>query len=352
MAGAWKNPFMISFSKKPVQYINRQTQIDRILQTFTEEPITDQLFIIMGVRGSGKTVLLSDLANQFETRNEWLVIRCAPTGNILHSIAEGLTGLSGRGKISVDATVGIPQIINIGVHQKTYEESDRMITDRFLEECRRKGKRLLVTIDEVTNTPQMRDFASEFQIWIGKNWPVFFLGTGLYEKIMDLQNVDNMTFLYRAPKIYLGPLDMAAIARSYQKTLPVNPKESREMSKLTRGYSFAFQALGYVYWNAMPVNHLDDILPDYDALLADAAYSKMWSGLSKGDQNVCQAIAACESNQVKDIREEAGLDSNQFNQYRIRLRNQGILNTQEYGRVSFNLPRFDVFIKENAFLYG
>ncbi|WP_054653437.1 hypothetical protein [Limosilactobacillus equigenerosi] len=57
-----------------------------------------------------------------------------------------------------------------------------------------KGYRLLVTIDEVTNSQSMREFTAAFQILVRQEAPIFLLMTGLYENISDLQNEDSLTF--------------------------------------------------------------------------------------------------------------------------------------------------------------
>lgn len=84
--------------------------------------------------------------------------------------------------------------------------------------------------------------------------------------------MENLTFLYRAPKIDLAPLGLGSIARTYQKVLNVPMERGKQLAKLTLGYSFAFQALGYTYWNAMPVKSVEDVLPRYDAMLSNSAY--------------------------------------------------------------------------------
>lgn len=353
MSGKGKNPFIITFGKKPIEYIHRPLQTDEILDMFTEDPITNQVFIICGPRGSGKTVMLADIGNRLEKNPEWIVIRCAPTSNILPMIAEGLEQSLLKRKISVDASLSIPAVGSVRLQQNESHTSAPFRIEKALRALAKRKKKLLITIDEVTNTPQMQDFASNLQIWMGQDFPVFFLGTALFERIEELQNVPNLTFLYRAPKVFLTPLDLVSIARAYQKALGVSEEQSKVLSKLTLGYSFAFQSLGYTYWNAMPVENLDSILPDYDAMLANGAYSKMWQEMSEGDHRLCKAIADAPSDKVKDVRAllESG-DSNRFNQQRIRLRNKGIVDVSQRGRIAFQLPRFDVFVYNAVDLYG
>lgn len=348
-----KNPFIITFGKKPVEYISRPFQTDEILNMFTGNPITNQVYIIVGPRGSGKTVMLSDIANRLEEDPQWTVIRCAPTADMMRIAAEGLERAKDKTGLSLKATLTIPTIGNVSIEKAGDRAGDTFRIDDVLSMFKEKGRKLLITVDEITNTYEMRNFASNLQIWMGRDFPVFFLGTALYEQIEELQNVSNLTFLYRAPKIYLQPLDLISVARSYQKSLDVSEERSNELARLTRGYSFAFQALGYLYWNASPVEELRTILPDYDAMLSNSSYSKMWQEMSSGDHNLCIAIAKCSSSKVQDIREEFGEENpNRFNQRRIRLKNRGIINTEQRGRMIFALPRFREFVLRTAILFS
>ena len=46
--------------------------------------------------------------------------------------------------------------------------------------------RLLITIDEVVYSEQMKVFVSAFQIFMRQDYPIFLLMTGLYENIYEL----------------------------------------------------------------------------------------------------------------------------------------------------------------------
>ena len=72
----------------------------------------------------------------------------------------------------------------------------------------------------------MRSFAHDFQSLLRENYPVFTLMTGLYENVNSLQNNKNITFLYRTPKIALGPLDLDLIKDEYQKIFNQEKEET------------------------------------------------------------------------------------------------------------------------------
>lgn len=118
-----------------------------------------------------------------------------------------------------------------------------------------------------------------------------------------------------------------------------------EMAKLTKGYPFAFQVLGYLTWN----NDGDytGVIPEYRQYLEEYVYEKIWSELSSRDREIAYAIAKCNSGKIKDIRQFLDIESNQFNPYRKRLIKKGIIDGSEYGIVKFTLPFFERFVVEN-----
>ena len=152
-----------------------------------------------------------------------------------------------------------------------------------MERLKKSGKRLLITIDEMTNSEYMKVFAGAFQIFVRQELPVFLLGTGLYENIEELQNEKSLTFLYRAPKIQLKPLNNAAIINKYKTIFNISPEKAAQMAGLTKGYPFAFQVLGYLTWNND--GDYNGILGEYEQYLSEnlvGAFSEGSHGC-KGD---------------------------------------------------------------------
>ena len=192
----------------------------------------------------------------------------------------------------------------------------------------------------------MHIFASAFQIFVRQDLPVFLLATGLYENIDELQNEKNLTFLYRAPKIQLKPLNQQAIVTKYQNIFEIDTPKASEMAKLTHGYPFAFQVLGYLTWN----NHGDykSIINEYMQYLSEFVYDKIWSELSLKDRQVAIGIAQVPDGKILDIRNLLDMETNEFNPYRKRLIKKGILSGETRGYVSFTLPLFSEYVLENA----
>ena len=347
------NPFIISFGKKPLEYIPRIQKTEEIMEAFTGEIVTTQAFMLLGVRGSGKTVALSAISKELAEDKNWIVLELNPTRDMLLSFAAMLYALPGMHKYFVEAKMDL-SLLGIGTtisegHQ--YADVEQAISS-MLEILNKKGKRVLLTIDEVTNSQYMREFVSAFQIFIRKDYPVFLIMTGLYNNIHALRNNKDLTFLYRTPKIVLEGLNLTAVAASYAKIFGLSEAQAGQIARLTGGYPFAFQVLGYVLWKRSPNLSgqdvelvVESVMPEYDQMLQEYAYEKIWSELSPKEKKIIQIIAENRDFDILQIRQVMGMDSNSFAVYRDRMIRKGVLCSEGYGQVALALPRFDVYVR-------
>lgn len=190
----------------------------------------------------------------------------------------------------------------------------------------------------------IRIFTSAFQIFLREELPVYLLLTGLYRHIDSLRNSPGMTFLERAPRTVLSPLNYAEMVKKYVETLRLREDEASRLAAVTRGYSFAFQVIGYFTWeNPGQREKAMDEARDY---LYEFAYRKIWSELSRKDRELVCGIAEVPSGEVLEIRRVMQYSSNQFNPYRDRLIKAGVLEAVDTGIVRFALPWFDEFAEQ------
>ena len=344
-----QNPFDISFGKNPNQSITRSVQRNEIMDVFTADIITQQLFLITGIRGAGKTVLMNSVANTLEKEDNWIVIRLNPDRDLLDTMGAKLCSDRECVRIFKSAKLSL-HFPGIGAEISGEMPAGDIESEleRMLKSLKKAGKRILVTIDEVTNSPQLRTFASAYQIMIGQELPVFLLMTGLYDNVRQLQDEKHMTFLYKAPRIPLGPLNIGAITTKYQKVFSVTADRAREMALTTKGYSFAFQALGYAAWK----HDLDRemYMEEFRQLLEEYVYDKIWSEMSPKDRRIANGLAHCPDGKISRINEYLGLKTDEINQYRKRLINKGIINGDDHGYLRFTLPLFDEYVLEHDYV--
>ena len=342
------NPYTLMFGKEPLQIISRFSQTRQIFDAFLSVPSPQMIYMITGVRGSGKTVMMTEVSNEISSHEDWICIELNPATDLLTSLAAKLYDDVRLRPIFEEAKISLSFLgVGLGVEiKKSTPISDVGVAlKRLFETVKKHGKKVLITIDEVSNTHEMHAFISEYQILIRQDMPIYLLMTGLYENIDALQNEKMLTFLYRAPKIRLKPLSIGSIAGQYKETFDLNDDQARTMAKLTRGYPFAFQVLGY--YTFVKGGDYNAALTEYRQYLEEYVYDKIWSELSANDKKVLHAIVQTESRKIGDIRNLLNMESNELSPYRDRLIKKGIINGDERGYLKFELPMFEDYVLDH-----
>ena len=336
------NPFTLMFGKEPYLTIPRRNIVSEVYSDFSSPYPTSQIYIFIGARGAGKTVLLTELYNSFE-KEGWIVADVNPHRNILEDLASQIYE---KGKVKRLFLKGSLDIsfhgFSFSLEGKEPVTSISSVVERMLALIKKKGKKLLITLDEVTSNERVREFAHDFQSLARKGLPVYAAMTGLQENVMSLQNDKSLTFLYRAPKILLKPLDLPAIERSYAKVLGTDPETSKRLASMTKGYGFGYQLLGHLYFEKRAID--DDLIGEFDYQLRINAYDKIWSSVSENEKKVLRALCGCEERAVSEIMAETGHNNKDFSSYRERLLQKGVVISKRRGFLSLALPRFDAFI--------
>ncbi len=338
------NPFTLSFGRQPGEYISRYHDTEEVISTFDAEQPVSQAFLIEGVRGSGKTVLMTTIVKEFESREEWMVVELNSSRNLMEELGIRITAEMNRQPELLKRGFGITAAgFGVTVNGQNVREQDVLIVEDGMKALKKANRRLLVTIDEVMADENMRIFASQFQIWIRQEYPVFLLMTGLYDSIYAIQNDPALTFLLRTPKIRLEPLSIHQMTKQYQKVFDIETSLAGQLARITKGYAFAFQALGLLYYEYAGEMPLEQIVLKLDDMLDDYVYRKIWESLSSLDRDVLRCMSENEI-RGKDICDKIGMTAGTFSKYRDRLIKKGLITSTRHGYVTLVLPRFSVVI--------
>ncbi len=342
-----KNPYTLVFGKDPSQVISRYAQASDIIVNFESDEPSQQIYLITGLRGCGKTVFMTEISNTLKRNDsEWIVVELSSSSDLLEDLAASLASENKLAKIFQNASIDL-SLFGFGLEVKGSAPiaNIQAALTKMLESLKKKNKKVLICIDEVIRSDHMVRFASVFQILVRQDLPVFLLMTGLYENINDLQNEKNLTFLYRAPRVALGPLNLGAISSNYEKMFNLDSSDALQMANLTKGYSFAFQVLGYFTWQKN--GDYNSAIPEVKMYLEDYVYEKMWSEISAKDKLLAYGIARSSTNKAKEVKEIIGMNDNEYSTYRDRLKKRGLISCSEYGYSKLTLPFFDEYILTN-----
>lgn len=347
-----QNPFTTTFSKTPEYTYIHTDKTEEILENFIYENPSESVYKITGVRGSGKTVILGkieeEIRNNQTTYSNWLVFDINPNRDILGQIAamlvkEGFGGNDKNTGINVSATVRGTGGFGYSKDNNFFDIGVEL--EAMIQKVQKKGKKVLIGIDEVSKSQEMIKFASEYGRWLRAGYPVYFVCTGLYENIQELSNVNNLTFFRRATTIKTEPLNMIRMTEMYKSKLQINIDQAREMARITKGYAYAFQELGVLSFKKKDTEELEDIIPKLKTELFAYSYEKIWEELTEMDRFLASLLIDKEEYKREEVLKLMGEKSRSYSMYRDRLIKRGILNTRQ-GYISLALPYFAEYIKE------
>ena len=339
------NPFELTFGLKPSNYISRLKQSDEIISNFKSKT-GNKSFLITGVRGTGKTVMLSHISKQFENEKNWIVIELIPNYDMLEQFASALYDSSIMNKIFNNKTFGFSfSGISFSISGEKPITNVISLIEVLLDRIKKCDKSVLIAVDEVSNNDYVKTFTQAFQLLIRKEYPIHLLMTGLYQNIYELQNDKDLTFLYRAPKISLEPLNLAAITNSYQELLNITKEEALLLAKETKGYAYAYQVLGHLVFEKQNPKLDDKLYAKFDQYLEEYVYEKMYSELSSNDKKILKAFTSDDINSVDNLLLKSKMKKNVFSVYRDRLIKRGIIESPEYGKLLLKLPRIYEFLE-------
>ncbi len=347
---AGSNPYTIGFGRIPTHYISRDILIEDIINNLNSDNIQGQAYKLTGIRGTGKTVTLTAIERALRDDDKWVVIGVRPDGNIIEDVVGNIYNEVTFLKSFFKTELNLSKF-GIGLNVKEIPPASSLdaALKKILVELKKKGKRLLVTVDEVKNSAGMRDFVQEFQLLIRQDLPIYLIVAGLYDDIESLENADHLTFFLRAEKYEMKPLNHTIIRSDYMKTLNVSEETADSLAAITKGYAFAYQALGKYMWDSGEKEITDEVLARLDEALSEKVYQKIWSELSQKERWYLGFIVNKEKMPVNELLEITGQNKSQFSKPRQGLKRKGIIDTSVRGMISIRLPRLKEFVESQAY---
>lgn len=328
-----ENPYSLVFGKMPRNYIDRELELNEIIETFSEEDPSIRAYALTGLRGCGKTVALSFVEKYFRKQDDFIVIAL---NSDLDTFEQTLEHLSQK-KLLDELKISV-SMMGVTLEKAQSMESTNYKIEQYLEQISRKKKRILFTIDEISNTQNIKAFFQSFNIWLRKDYDIVILMAGLKKNILSLQKDDRISFLKRAEKKDLKQLSLHSIMMDYKKNLQLTDQEAGEMALFTKGYSYAFQVLGYLCFR-MKQNYRD-VMEQFDEKMTNNVYDIIWEDLTGKEKEILQAIFQAKELTTQEILRSSRINKNTYNEYRRILISKDILVDKGYGRIDFSLPRF------------
>lgn len=246
------NPFKPTAGAEPPVLAGRKRVIDDFTDGLMEGPgAPGRLMRISGPRGSGKTVLLTELGDIARDKG-WVVVDETAGEGLINRIIERLVRQLPEANASMDIDLGFIKA-HAGVSSGAGGAGIRAVLEEAAGRIGKKG--VLVTVDEVQDADkgEMAAISQAVQHLIREKENVAFVFAGLTMGVADFINGEAMTFLRRAKAEQLEPISDDDVAAAFEKTfgeseMPIAGDVLSAAVMATGGYAYMVQLVGYNVW--------------------------------------------------------------------------------------------------------
>jgi hypothetical protein len=349
------NPFTPTFGKEPAYFAGRDKIIEDIIEGLENGPgDPNRSTILIGPRGSGKTVLLSRIAKEAEQIGFISATVTATVGmldEILEQVIDNGAELLPKG--SKSRMTGL-SVYGTGfsrefIQAKTPSWRHKMAG--LLDILNERGVGVIITVDELNaETDEMIRLAIAYQHFVREDRNVAMIMAGLPGKISQVFQHKIASFMRKSFQHHLGQIDIREVRVALEKTIEAAGRTIGKgaldtTAKYTGGFPFLIQLAGYHVWRQSPDSKTISLADaKYGIVCAEADMDKMilettLRELSPKDISFLIAMTEDDTeSRMGDIAERIGASPSLAGQYRLRLLDQGLITDAGYGRVKFEMP--------------
>lgn len=359
-----KNPFTPNFGQTPLVMAGRDMLISEITNAFDNAPGDPSLTsIFVGARGTGKTALLSLLANRAQSLG-WIAVNVPCIAGMLEEIAQGAARAASNLLDVRDGAkltgVSLGQVFGIEWEHAPEQQATWFIRmSDLLDRLQEQDVGLVITVDEVRpSLDEMIQLASFYQLFVREERKIALLMAGLPDAVSSLLDNESVSFLRRASRYQLDRIDDADVRFALEQTAGYAGREFEPSAlegavEASGGFPFMVQLVGFRAWQAS--NGSDTIDDSAVSLGLDRARRDMETRvlkssldeLSDGDLKFLEAMLVDEKMSfMSDVAERLGKSMGYASQYRHRLIERGIIGSRGRGKVGFDLPVLREYLPE------
>lgn len=367
------NPFSPIFGGKPGVFFGRTDILRRFDLAMVDQGSEDRAMFFTGTRGCGKTALLEQLSIRADARKR-IVIDLGPEDTIEQLVHE-LAGFDERtDTISPQAAVsvfGMGAGISAGSVSKTRKIGRESLQPLLLEACRKAGRGILVTIDEVqkVSLDDVSALGNAFQMASRKGYDIMLAVAGLPYAYTSIIRHEGCTYLRRASREELGLFTWEETEKAFFDAfsgingISVSREFIDRLNQASYGHPYLMQLLGYhlmiqVNENAAESPHtvteqeMENAIANALLTYEQRALKPLLEELPASERKYLSAVSACLGEDrlaaASDVAGLMGLAQNRLSKKRATLIDYGILAAPEHGKIMFCIPYLADFVKKKG----
>ncbi len=358
--------FSPAFGNRPTYLVGRERALEGLRMGLESMPGSkERSTILLGQRGSGKTVLLWELADQAADMGFVVASPTIVSDGMLSRIVEKVQD-SGRRYMPETPHVSGGSIgafgfeVGLEFSREVQEtKSDQFKLTQLVRKLSGQGRGVLILIDELqANSPDVRELVSVYQELIGEGLDVALVMAGLPGAVSATLNDKVLTFLNRAKKVTLAPLstmDVEAFYESAFKKLGVKTTKSqtRQAAQAAQGSPYLMQLVGHGIVLRTGEGSISD--ESFEAAVASAeeefendVCETTLAALSEMDVKFLVAMAENDEleSTTASIAERLGVANDYAQKYRKRLIDAGVIESSGWGRIRICVPLLGDYLRK------
>ncbi|MBQ9069015.1 MAG: ATP-binding protein [Eggerthellaceae bacterium] len=355
------NPFKPTFGQAPTFLAGRDKFIEDFVEGLENGPgDPNRATIVVGPRGSGKTVLIQEVSRQAASLG-WITVSVTCAEGMLDEIlvltrkrGSHLLDLPPQSRVTSVQAAGFGASREVVPVRTTWRSDMEDLVDGLNEQ----GVGLLITIDEVSATSEaLKAFIIAYQHFVTEGRNVALLMAGLASKVSSLLLDDEVSFVRRAIQRELGSIDLADVELAMLSTVEssgrsIAPKVLHEAASATSGYAYMIQLVGYYMWRQRPqkkeIDLADVELAHEQALheMKRAVYVPTLREMTRREAEFVGAMA--QEGPVTTLHAVAGrmgISTNNAGKLRRRLVERGAVGDLGHGRMAIEIPGMGDYLK-------
>lgn len=383
----YRNPFAPGAGSRPPELAGRDSILEAagISCGRAMNGKSARSIMLLGLRGTGKTVLLNEIGRNAEEAG-LLVSRVeSPEGERLarllypemRKVMRSLSGVEAAKSMATRGLKGLRNFasvfnievagVSIGVEAEDEpglaDSGDLQydLPDLFMligKAAQAAGRGWLLLIDEVQylSESDLRALIVSLHRMAQDGMPVLLVGAGLPQIARlagEAKSYAERLFLFPA----VGPLDPSSAAQAVEKPIveeeaSIAPDALTAIVDRTRGYPFFLQEWASVVWNNAegPSITLSDVEESYAetlALLDDGFFKVRIDRLTKAEVQFVKAMAHLGDGPyaMADIAKAMSRTLNSLGPARANIISKGMIYSTDHGYLDFSVPLFAEFMR-------
>ena len=361
--------FSTSFGNRPSRLIGREAVLAAFMAGLDSAPGSrDRAIVVLGQRGSGKTVLLWELADRAAEAGFVVASPTVASEYMLERIIEKIrdnaqSRLKKRKRRIAGGSIGALGF-SAGLQFAQGENEQRSFSlqlTNLARELTRQNRGILILVDELqANSPEVRQLVIAYQELVGEGLNVALVMAGLPGAVSATLNDRVLTFLNCARKVELGSLALGDIdsffLRAFEESgLRISDDLRIRAARATQGSPYLLQLIGHNIATRTP----DDGFVDADVVAgairaAQADFENdvcktTLAALSGKDVEFLRAMACDEEvSRMRDIAARMDVTPDYAQKYRKRLMDAGVVEASSRGSVAFAVPYLADYLRKEG----